>query len=134
MMVLGIDSAGAGCGVCVWQDGRVLASAFEAMERGQDRRLVPLILEVMQKAGADFDTLDRIAVTRGPGSFTGLRIGIAAARGIGLAASKSVLGIDRFAIYPRLFPMKIYWLSWTRAARNCSAVSFPRRARQNRPQ
>ena len=69
------------------------------MERGQDRRLMPMILEVMRVANVSFDALDRIAVTRGPGSFTGLRIGLAAARGIGLAAEKPVLGIDRFAIF-----------------------------------
>ncbi len=69
------------------------------MERGQDQRLLPLILEVMKQAGIDFNDLDRIAVTRGPGSFTGLRIGLAAARGIGLAAGKPVIGIDRFSIF-----------------------------------
>ena len=60
---------------------------------------MPLILSVMEQAGVEFSALDRIAVTRGPGSFTGLRIGLAAARGIGLAADKPVIGIDRFAIY-----------------------------------
>lgn len=99
MLVLSIDSAGSSCAACVWRDGKVLAAAEETMERGQDQRLMPLILEIMQKAGVDFNALDRIAVTRGPGSFTGLRIGLAAARGIGLAANKPVIGIDRFAIY-----------------------------------
>lgn len=75
------------------------ALAEERMERGQDARLMPLILEVMSRAELDFPQLDRIAVTRGPGSFTGLRISLAAARGIGLAADKPVVGIDRFRIY-----------------------------------
>ncbi len=104
MVILALDSAGAGCNVCVWCDGHVLAQAAERMDRGQDQRLMPLILDVMQKAGMDFAELDRIAVTRGPGSFTGLRIGLAAARGIGLAARKPVVGIDRFSIYRRLVP------------------------------
>lgn len=69
------------------------------MQRGQDQRLIPMVQHVMKDVGIDYDALDRIAVTRGPGSFTGLRIGLAAARGIGLAAGKSVLGIDRFAIH-----------------------------------
>jgi tRNA threonylcarbamoyladenosine biosynthesis protein TsaB len=99
MLILSLDSAGSGCGACVWRDSAVLASAFEGMERGQDQRLIPLILEVMKQADVTFDDLDRIAVTRGPGSFTGLRIGLAAARGIGIAASKPVLGIDRFNIF-----------------------------------
>lgn len=99
MLILSIDSAGAGCGVCVWQDGRVLAQARETMARGQDARLMPMVVDVLAQAGIDFAQLDRIAVTRGPGSFTGLRVGLAAARGIGLAAGKPVIGIDRFAIY-----------------------------------
>jgi len=99
MLILSLDSAGAGCGASIWQDGATLAAVDERMERGQDQRLMPLILEVMQKANRQFSDLDRIAVTRGPGSFTGLRIGLAAARGIGLAAGKPVIGIDRFAIY-----------------------------------
>ncbi|MGE3624628.1 MAG: tRNA (adenosine(37)-N6)-threonylcarbamoyltransferase complex dimerization subunit type 1 TsaB [Bdellovibrionales bacterium] len=99
MLILSIDSAAAACGACLWRDGEILAIKSEAMDRGQDRRLIPLINEIMAKAETDFEELDRVAVTRGPGSFTGLRIGLAAARGIGLAAGKSVIGIDRFAIY-----------------------------------
>jgi len=81
------------------RDGEILALAEEKMERGQDRRLMPMIVDVMRRAGVDFPALDRIAVTKGPGSFTGIRIGLAAARGIGLAADKPVIGIDRFSIY-----------------------------------
>src|SRR5271168_4937059 len=99
MLILSLDSAGAGCGVTVWRDGKILATHAEHMERGQDQRLMPLVLEIMKKAGVTFGDLDRIAVTRGPGSFTGLRIGLAAARGIGLAANKPVIGIDRFSIF-----------------------------------
>ncbi|MDE2029780.1 MAG: tRNA (adenosine(37)-N6)-threonylcarbamoyltransferase complex dimerization subunit type 1 TsaB [Alphaproteobacteria bacterium] len=99
MLILSIDSCGSACGVCVWRDGAVLAHSMEKMTRGQDARLMPMIVDVMQRAGVGFDALDRVAVTRGPGSFTGLRVGLAAARGIGLAAKKSVIGIDRFAAY-----------------------------------
>ncbi len=103
MLILGIDSAASACNACVWRDGKVLALAAEQMERGQDRRLMPMIVETIQQAGVDFPALDRIAVTRGPGSFTGLRIGLAAARGIGLAANKPVIGIDRFLVYREQF-------------------------------
>ncbi|MDX2028672.1 MAG: tRNA (adenosine(37)-N6)-threonylcarbamoyltransferase complex dimerization subunit type 1 TsaB [Alphaproteobacteria bacterium] len=99
MLILSVDSAGGSCGACVWRDGTVLAATEETMERGQDQRLMPLILEIMKKANIGFEALDRIAVTRGPGSFTGLRIGLATARGMGLAAGKPVIGINRFSIF-----------------------------------
>jgi len=101
MLILSLDCAGSGCGVCLWKDGQILAQTEESMDRGQDRRLIPLVNDTMQNAKLDFADLDRIAVTRGPGSFTGLRIGLAAARGIGFAAGKPVIGIDRFEIYRR---------------------------------
>lgn len=103
MKILALDSAADGCSVCVWQDGRALVTRQEKMERGQDSRLVPLVQAAMAEAGMRYDDLDRIAVTRGPGSFTGLRIGLATARGIGFAAGKPVIGIDRFAVYRALF-------------------------------
>jgi tRNA threonylcarbamoyladenosine biosynthesis protein TsaB len=99
MMILSIDSAGRGCGICVFDDGRVLSLREETMERGQDARLIPMVQEALGEAKLDFAALDRIVAVRGPGSFTGLRIGLAAARGFALAASKPVFGIDRFSIY-----------------------------------
>jgi tRNA threonylcarbamoyl adenosine modification protein YeaZ len=58
---------------------------------------MPLIARVMDQAGAEFAGLDRIAVTTGPGSFTGLRVGISAARGIALAAGKPAVGLSTLA-------------------------------------
>lgn len=69
------------------------------MPRGQDARLLPLIQETLATTQLDFAALDRIAVMRGPGSFTGLRIGLATARGLGLALEKPVIGVNRFLIY-----------------------------------
>ncbi|MDD4617456.1 MAG: tRNA (adenosine(37)-N6)-threonylcarbamoyltransferase complex dimerization subunit type 1 TsaB [Alphaproteobacteria bacterium] len=102
MLILVLDSSGSSCGVGVYRDGRALLRLEESMQRGQDARLMPMVMEAMAKAGCDFPDLDRIAVTRGPGSFTGVRVGIAAARGIGRAAHKPVIGIDRFSIYKAL--------------------------------
>ena len=99
MLILSLDCAGSGCGVCVWRDGEVLSEQTASMERGQDQRLMPMIMDVMKQAGVEFEQLDRIAVTNGPGSFTGIRIGLAAARGLGLASGKPVIGIDRFSIF-----------------------------------
>ena len=99
VLILALDSSSSFCAVCVWQDGRVLAQAREKMERGQDARLLPMIVGVMEQAGCAFADLDKIAVVRGPGSFTGVRVGLAAARGLGLAAGKPVIGVDNFSIY-----------------------------------
>jgi tRNA threonylcarbamoyladenosine biosynthesis protein TsaB len=103
MIVLALESAASGCAACVFDGARVLASASEAMERGQDARLVPLVQEVMGQAGVAFSQIDRLAVTRGPGSFTGVRIGLATALGLSLALEKPVLGFDRFAIFRKAF-------------------------------
>lgn len=99
MLILSLESTGPSCGACVWQDGHVLSLSEELMERGQDQRLMPIVLDAMKKASVRFEDLDRIAVTRGPGSFTGLRLGLATARGLGLASSKPVLGINRFDVF-----------------------------------
>jgi tRNA threonylcarbamoyl adenosine modification protein YeaZ len=69
------------------------------MARGHAEALVPLLARVMDKASVAFLELDRIAVTTGPGSFTGLRVGISAARGIALAASKPMLGLSTLAAF-----------------------------------
>ena len=69
------------------------------MKRGHAEALMPLIARVMQQADIAFAALDRIAVTTGPGSFTGLRVGISAARGIALAAHKPAVGLTTLAAY-----------------------------------
>jgi tRNA threonylcarbamoyladenosine biosynthesis protein TsaB len=102
MFILVIDSCGSSCGVGVFKDERLLARLQERMERGQDGCLMPMVEAVMKKAGVAYADIDKIAVTRGPGSFTGVRVGLAAARGIGIAAEKPVVGINRFSIYKSL--------------------------------
>jgi tRNA threonylcarbamoyl adenosine modification protein YeaZ len=67
------------------------------MVRGHAEAIMPLIARVMDQAGIEFANLDRIAVTTGPGSFTGLRVGISAARGIALAAGKPAVGLSTLA-------------------------------------
>jgi tRNA threonylcarbamoyladenosine biosynthesis protein TsaB len=95
--VLAFDSAGNGCSAAVLRDGKVAARRFAAMARGQSEQLLPMIETVLGEAGLAIGALDLIAVTVGPGAFTGLRIGIAAARGLALASGVPALGITSFA-------------------------------------
>jgi tRNA threonylcarbamoyladenosine biosynthesis protein TsaB len=94
---LGIDSTGRACSAAIWRDGRVVARRFAAMERGQAEALMPMIAAVLEEAALAIETLDLIAVTVGPGAFTGVRIGIAAARGLSLASGVPALGVSSFA-------------------------------------
>ena len=93
MIVLGLDTCLSTCSVAVLDDDRVLASAREVMARGHQERLAPMTREVMAEAAVAFDRLDRVAVTVGPGSFTGLRVGIAFAKGLALALDRPTAGI-----------------------------------------
>lgn len=94
--ILGLDAAAAACSVALWRDGRALAYREAPMARGHAEALMPLVLETLAAAGLVFGEIDRIAVGVGPGSFTGIRIALAAARGIALAANLPVVGIDSF--------------------------------------
>jgi tRNA threonylcarbamoyladenosine biosynthesis protein TsaB len=95
--VLAFDSGGAACTAAVLRDGAVAAQRLAPMERGHAEALMPMIDAVLQEAGIEVAALDLIAVTTGPGAFTGLRIGLAAARGLALASGVPALGITRFA-------------------------------------
>jgi tRNA threonylcarbamoyladenosine biosynthesis protein TsaB len=101
MLVLAIDTALAACSVAVLDTGRGAVVGRESlpMVRGQAEVLMPMVERVMGAAGIGFTALDRVAVTVGPGSFTGLRVGIAAARGIALAAAKPAVGLSTLAAF-----------------------------------
>ncbi|HEX2817303.1 MAG TPA: tRNA (adenosine(37)-N6)-threonylcarbamoyltransferase complex dimerization subunit type 1 TsaB [Phenylobacterium sp.] len=92
-MVLGLDTCLSSCSVAVLDGERVLGRAREVMARGHQERLAPMARQMMAEAGLAFDKLDRIAVTVGPGSFTGLRVGIAFAKGLALALDLPAVGI-----------------------------------------
>ena len=101
MFILAIDTALDACaaGILDTRSSQLVAHESLAMKRGHAEALMPLIARVMEGSGIGFAALDRIAVTTGPGSFTGLRVGLAAARGIGLAAGKPVVGVTTLTAF-----------------------------------
>ena len=101
MLILAIDTALDACaaGILDTNAGELIAQESLPMKRGHAEALMPLLARVMKASGVPFLALDRIAVTTGPGSFTGLRVGLSAARGIGLAANKPVVGLTTLSAY-----------------------------------
>jgi len=106
MRILAIDTALGACAAAVLDSraGAILASESAAMVRGHAEAVMPLIARVMDAGRCEFHDLDRIAVTVGPGSFTGLRVGIAAARGIALAAGKPAVGLSTLSTLAAALP------------------------------
>jgi tRNA threonylcarbamoyladenosine biosynthesis protein TsaB len=101
MLILAIDTALDACAAAVLdtEAGKLVAQESQIMKRGHAEALMPLIGRVIAASGTAFASLGRIAVTTGPGSFTGLRVGLSAARGIGLAANIPVVGVTTLAAY-----------------------------------
>ncbi len=93
MIVLGLDTCLNACSVAVLDGETVLAHRSETMARGHQERLALLAQAVMAEAGLTFDRLERIGATVGPGSFTGLRVGVAFAKGLASALSIPAVGV-----------------------------------------
>lgn len=99
MNILALDTCLDGCSAAVFSTAAgTLSRAFEPMATGQAERLVPMIAEVMSEAGLAFQDIDRIAVTVGPGTFTGTRIAIAAARALALALKVDVVSATSLSV------------------------------------
>ena len=104
MIVLAIDTAGVDCAVAVYDaaSGQVLGSVSETIGRGHAERLMAMIDEALAKAGLTLSEVTRVAVTVGPGSFTGIRVGVAAARGLALALGIECVGVSTLAVLANL--------------------------------
>ncbi|QKV19549.1 tRNA (adenosine(37)-N6)-threonylcarbamoyltransferase complex dimerization subunit type 1 TsaB [Oricola thermophila] len=93
MLTLAIDTAARFCSACAWDGKRVLGVEERDIGRGHAEQLMEVVAGALAGAGRAFSDIGRIAVAVGPGSFTGIRVGVAAARGFGLALGAPVVGI-----------------------------------------
>jgi tRNA threonylcarbamoyladenosine biosynthesis protein TsaB len=94
VLVLALDTSLDACSAAFTRDGEVLGSRVEIMARGQAERLAPMVRDLALEAGVSFPQIDRIGVTRGPGAFTGVRIGLSFARGLALALGRPCVGLS----------------------------------------
>ncbi len=99
MIVLAIDTAGTGCHAALYDPDQdiVLGAAGADIGRGHAERLMEFVDAALDAAGLDIRAIGRIAVTVGPGSFTGIRVGVAAARGLALALGVPAVGVSTLA-------------------------------------
>jgi tRNA threonylcarbamoyladenosine biosynthesis protein TsaB len=99
MKILAIDTALDACQAAVFDSGeeKLLAILSYEMRRGHAEALIPIIADAMTAAGIDYPDLDRIVTTVGPGSYTGLRVGISAAKGLAIASGKPAIGVTTLA-------------------------------------
>lgn len=98
MRLLAMDTASNCCSAAIWREGGIVAARNQAMTRGHAEAIMPMIGDVLAEAGHGFDELNGLAVTVGPGSFTGLRTGLAAARGLALATGLPLAGVTTLEI------------------------------------
>src|SRR5690606_21286295 len=107
MKILAFDTAMNACSVALLDGADVCAHIHEKRRRGHAEALLPMIESVLRDSGFSYDMLDMIAVSVGPGTFTGLRIGLAAARGMALAAGKPLLGITSLEALAASVPVEL---------------------------
>ena len=93
MKILAVDTALGACSAAILDDESILAHCLEPMERGHAERLAPMVRDVMAAARLDFSAVDRLAVTVGPGTFTGQRVGYAFMRGLRLVLNRPLVGV-----------------------------------------
>lgn len=100
MRILAIDTATEACSAALWNDG-ALSAHFEICPREHTQRILPLVQEVLTESGTTLNELDALAFGRGPGSFTGVRIGIGIAQGLALGAELPMIGVSTLATMAR---------------------------------
>ncbi len=100
MIILALDTAGVDCAASVYDSGRntVLGEASDMIGKGHAEHLMGIVDRALDEAGVQLSAIERIAVTIGPGSFTGIRVGVAAARGFALSLGVPAVGITTLSV------------------------------------
>ena len=98
MKIQALDSSGLVAGVAVTEDDNLLGEYTINYKKTHSQTLLPMLDEVAKMIELDLNTIDVIAVSAGPGSFTGLRIGSATAKGLALALNKQIVSVDRKSV------------------------------------
>ena len=99
MIILGLDTTGPNCSAALVDTAKVLAYKSENIGRGHAERLAPMVGEVLAEAKLTAKDIDKIAVCTGPGSFTGLRVSLAFAKGFALPRKLPVVGLSSLAMW-----------------------------------
>ncbi|PWC11463.1 tRNA (adenosine(37)-N6)-threonylcarbamoyltransferase complex dimerization subunit type 1 TsaB [Brenneria roseae subsp. americana] len=94
--ILALDTATEACSVALWNDGEI-HSLFEVCPREHTQRVLPMVQQVLAESGVTLGELDAVAFGQGPGSFTGVRIGIGIAQGLALGAELPMIGVSTLA-------------------------------------
>ena len=115
-MILAVDTALGACSAALVADGQTLAHEHLLMARGHAEALAPMVDALMRGAGVSFAALDRIAVTTGPGTFTGQRVGLAFARALGLGLKRPVIGVTTLDAMAQEALAKHPGIAWALAA------------------
>ena len=104
LKVLAFDTATSSCAITIWQNHQILAEEQQVIDRGHAEVLVPLIETVLIQANLSYQELDLLAVTTGPGAFTGIRIGLATARSLAVVCNLPLIGITNFEALVNAIP------------------------------
>lgn len=94
MLILGIESSAKAASAALWQDGEMLALSVQRNALTHSRTLLPMAESMLENAGLSIADVDCVAVAQGPGSFTGVRIGVATVKGLCWAAEKPAIGVS----------------------------------------